>query len=213
MPEYPHHITHRGNYKQIIFKDEEDFIFYASLITKYSKKYGLMFLSYTLMPNHVHFIAIPENRDSLAKTFNVTQMTYAQRINEKRSVAGHLWGDRFYSCILDPSHLYRAVRYVERNAIRAGLTKKPWSWEWSSAREHVEGKKGLIPLVDIADFIEVADWKKYLYEEDDDKYIEELRKHTKSGRPTGETAFIEKLETLLNRKLLLKKRGRPKKNR
>jgi len=213
VPKYPHHITHRGNYKQIVFEDKDDFILYAKLMAKYSKKYGLIFLSYALMPNHVHFIAIPENRDSLAKIFNITQMVYAQYSNEKRAVSGHLWGDRFYSCILDPAHLYRAIRYVERNAFRAGLVKKPWDWEWSSAQEHAGGKKSLIPLANISEFVEISNWKDYLCEEDDNKYIEELRKHTKSGRPAGEKDFTEKIELVLNRKILPQKRGRPLKNR
>lgn len=208
IPEYPHHITHRGNYQQVVFEEDEDYIFYSQLVKKYFPKYGLEILTYALMPNHVHFIIIPQEKDSLAKAFNITQMVYAQYVNEKKSTTGHLWSGRFYSCVLDPAHLYRAVRYVERNPVRAGLVKKPWEWPWSSGKDHVSGEKGIIPLADITKFIEVEDWKKYLSQEDE-KYNEELRKHTRTGKPIGDSSFIKKLEALLNIPLSLKP-GRPK---
>ena len=209
IPEYPHHITHRGNYKQVVFEGRNDYIFYSQLVEKYFQKYGVEILCYTLMPNHVHFVIIPQAKDSLAKAFNVTQMVYAQYVNEKNSTTGHLWGGRFYSCVLEPAHLYRAIRYVERNPVRAKLVERAWEWPWSSAREHVRGEKGIISLADITKFIDVDDWKEYLSQKDEE-YNEELRKHTRIGKPIGDRSFIEKLETFLNISLSLK-RGRPKK--
>ena len=43
---YPHRITHRGNYKQIIFEEERDYIQYAKLIKKYSQGNLLPIVSY-----------------------------------------------------------------------------------------------------------------------------------------------------------------------
>jgi putative transposase len=54
---------------------------------------------------------------------------------------GHLWQGRYYSCILDNAHLLAALRYVERNPVRASMVAKPWEWIWSSAREHLELEK------------------------------------------------------------------------
>jgi len=44
-------------------------------------------------------------------------------------LSGHLWQGRFYSCILDDSHLFTAGRYVERNPVRAGIVKEAWDWQ------------------------------------------------------------------------------------
>ena len=70
----PHHITQRGNYRQDVFLDDSDREKYLSWIQEYSNKYKLDILSYCLMQNHVHFIAVPEKEDSLAKTFNTAHM-------------------------------------------------------------------------------------------------------------------------------------------
>ena len=74
----PHHITQRGNYRQDVFLDDSDRRKYLLWIQEYSQKYHLNILAYCLMRNHVHFIAIPQKEDSLARTFNTAHMRYSQ---------------------------------------------------------------------------------------------------------------------------------------
>lgn len=210
---FPHHITHRGNYRQKIFTEEKDFVNYLKLINKYTLQNALSILSYCLMPNHVHFIMVPNGGESLSKALNITQMVYAQYVNKKRKISGHLWQGRFYSCVLDENHLYTAVRYVERNPVRAKLVKNPWDWKWSSANQHAYNKKSdLIKLSDISNFIDVGNWKEFLNEAVDGDFLKEIRKNTRTGRPVGNTDFIKKLEKILKRRLSILQRGRPRKN-
>jgi len=93
--------------------------------------------AYCLMTNHVHFLAAPLRRDSLAMTFKYTNMRYSSYFNKKNRRSGHLWQGRFYSCPLHHDHALEALRYVERNPVRAKMVRLPWEYEWSSAREHV----------------------------------------------------------------------------
>ncbi|MGH7900320.1 MAG: transposase, partial [Thermodesulfobacteriota bacterium] len=67
IPDYPYHITQRGNYRQNVFIDDDDRIKYLSWIDEYSKRYQLSILAFCLMNNHVHFITIPGKEDSLSK--------------------------------------------------------------------------------------------------------------------------------------------------
>ena len=57
--------------------------------------------------------------------------------NFEEGVRGYLFQGRFVSCVLDEKHLVAAVRYVERNPVRAGMVKEPWTCRWSSAGFHV----------------------------------------------------------------------------
>lgn len=50
---------------------------------------------------------MPAGEESLAKAVGRTHFLYSQYIN------------RFYSCLLDETHLWRALAYVERNPVRA----------------------------------------------------------------------------------------------
>ncbi len=212
---FPHHITQRGNYQQDVFLNAGDRKQYLTWIREYSIKYGLSILAYCLMQNHVHFIAIPAKDNSLAKTFNAAHMRYSQYFNKKLKQRGHLWQGRFYSCVLDESHLMLAARYVERNPVRAGLVKKPWQWEWSSALAHTSQKEN--GFIDLGDFfgtagISYGTWEKYIDSLEEVNLLQGIRQHTFTGRPLGTTAFMKRLEVKFDRRLCALPIGRPKKD-
>lgn len=209
----PHHITQRGNYRQKVFSNNNDRRQYLSWIQEYADKYRLSILAYCLMQNHVHFIAIPEREDSLAKTFNAAHMRYSQYFNKKIKARGHLWQGRFYSCALDEPYLILAARYIERNPVRANIVKKPWLWQWSSALTHTGGGDSFLKLGDLFKVIDMSydSWQKYIDSKEDEKNLDNIRKHIQTGRPLGTSPFIERLEKIFNRRLRALPRGRPKK--
>lgn len=128
--DYPHHITQRGNYRQPVFETDEDYVRYLEWLKLYSSKYSLKIWAYCLMGNHIHFIAVPMEQDSMAKTFNTLHMRYAQYFNMRNKTAGHLWQGRFYSCVLDERHVYAGIRYVENNPVRAHIVGKARLYRW-----------------------------------------------------------------------------------
>lgn len=212
--ELPHHITQRGNYKQKVFSDDNDRRKYLSWIQEYSHKYNLSILVYCLVPNHVHFIAIPHREDSLAKTFNTAHMRYSQYFNKRIQTTGHLWQGRFYSCVLDETHLIVAARYIERNPVRANIIEKPWQWKWSSALAHInKEEKSSLKLTDLFKIIDMSydSWKQYIDSKEDKKELDNIRTHTLTGRPLGTMTFIEELEKRFDRRLVALPKGRPKK--
>jgi len=91
---YPHHITQRGNYRQTTFACDDDYVQYLQWVSQYSQKYHLKIWAYCLMSNHVHFIVVPIKDSALACTFNTLHMRYAQYLNKKRKVTGHLWQNK-----------------------------------------------------------------------------------------------------------------------
>lgn len=209
---YPYHITQRGNYKQKVFSNQEDYKIYLSWIAEYSRKNKLSILAYCLMPNHVHFIAIPEENTSLARTFNLSHMRYSQYYNKKDDKIGHLWQGRFFSTLLSKDHLYEAVRYVENNPVKAKIVEASEDWEWSSARDHLDIRKKniLLKVADYREYLQIENWRDYLKGKTDKNIEEEIKKNTKTGRPCGGESFIEKLEKILGRRLRALPEGRPR---
>jgi len=210
----PHHITQRGNYRQDVFVNADDREQYLAWIREYSTEYGLSILAYCLMQNHVHFIAIPTESESLARTFNTAHMRYSQYFNKKLKQRGHLWQGRFYSCVLDEHHLLLAARYIERNPVRAGLVNKPWQWPWSSAIAHINEKENSpIELGDLFGIIGMSygSWAKYIDSQEEENFLQNIREHTLTGRPLASAAFVERLEEKFNRRLRALAIGRPKK--
>jgi len=208
---YPHHITQRGNYQQTVFKKDSEYNDYLKWLNEYVKKYKLNILAYCLMPNHVHFVAVPDKPDSLARTFNTCHMRYSQYFNKKNHLTGHLWQGRFFSCILDEKHLYATVRYVENNPVRAKLVKKAEDWQWSSAQIHLNKGQSVLRLADVAEYMEVSDWGEYLSQKEDETAIAAIRSATLSGKPLGTGKFISKLEKIFGKHVRRLSAGRPKK--
>jgi len=211
IPDVPHHVTQRGNRREDVFFDDEDRRRYLLLLLEYSQKHALDVWAYCLMTNHVHFVAVPRERDSLAATFKPVDMRYSQHVNRRLHTTGHLWQGRFYSCPLDDEHLWEAVRYVERNRVRAGMVKRAKQYPWSSAATHCGRRPD--PLISGA--LEtrgvVDDWPQWLRQEDDEKVLKLLRLRTRTGRPAGDAAFVARLEELSGRFLAPRVGGRPRK--
>ena len=108
-------------------------------------------------------------------------------------------------------HLYAAIRYVERNPVRAKIVDKAWEYRWSSAKAHINKKKDrIIDNSFVAE--EIKDWASYISEEDDQNDLIRFRRHSNTGRPLGGKKFIEVLEKTSGRNLQIKKLG-PKKQK
>ena len=198
VPDYPHHITQRGNRRQRTFFCTEDYRAYMRFVAKAKSRWGVDIWAYCLMPNHVHLVAVPRQRDSLARLFRDAHLKYTLRINKREHWRGHLWQERFHSFPMDEQHLLAAVRYVELNPVRAGLCESPCDWDWSSVHAHFRKKDDL--LVDVAPMLQrVDDWPKFLAQPDSSERVESLRKHSRSGKPAGTDDFIGRLERLTGR--------------
>lgn len=212
IPGCPHHAIQRGNDGQDVFLSEEDRRAYLSTLKRQAGKYGLAVLGYCLMTNHVHIIATPSDEQSLSKGFGITNLLYAQQINLLRGRSGHLWQSRFYSCPLGEEHLWRALCYVERNPVRAGMVKRAWLYEWSSARAHATGidESGLINLRRWQTRVPYEDWRARLQLPGDGEFERRLRSDTRAGRPLGSDDFVGKIERLLGRRLRPRSAGRPR---
>ena len=209
VPGYPHHITQRGNRRASIFNEPNDRKVYLDLLGRYAERYCLHIWAYALMTNHVHLVAVPEQEPSLSATIRDAHSGYATYFNRTYPFVGHLWQCRFYSCVLDSGHLRSAVRYVERNPVRAGLVRRAEEYEWSSAAAHCGLRKD--PL--LSDAFPSEDWpcpqdcSRWLEDEESEEERTRIRQRTFTGHPSGSRTFVKDLEHLLGRPLSPQKPG------
>jgi putative transposase len=209
----PHHITQRGNARQVIFTTDADRTIYLELLRENSALHQLSVLGYCLMPNHVHLIAVPHATESMARTLKQTHGRYAAYWNACRSSSGHVWQGRFYSCPLGEPHLWAALRYVELNPVRAGLVETAESWRWSSAGAHC-GSAFPDAMLDMERWRRrwtPAEWVQHLADAEAESDPPALRESTHTGRPLGTPEFVAELERSVSRSLAPRKGGRPKK--
>jgi putative transposase len=148
------------------------------------------------MSNHVHLIVIPHRADAVALTLKQTHGRYASYWNAAHRSSVHAWQGRYYSCLLDSPHLWAALRYAERNPVRAGMVAEPEEWLWSSAAAHC-GQAAPDPCLDMEMFRarwDVEAWREYLHAGESESEIAALRQCTHTGRPLGTPEFIKHAE-------------------
>jgi putative transposase len=215
VPGVAHHVTQRGNNHEPVFHCADNRRYYLDILARHATHYGARILGYCLMTNHVHLIAVPERENSLALTLGRTHSEYALALNHTRDRSGHVWQNRFFSCLMDGAHALRALRYVELNPVRAGLAAAPCDWPWSSARAHAIGHVADPVLhYNWADYFgqwNYSEWQEILSAGMAGGECDSVRRATYTGEPLGSPEFITALERRVGRRLRVLGRGRPHK--
>lgn len=201
VPGLPHHVTHRGNRRQAIFFGDDDRQRYLAFLLDYASHHGLDLWAYCLMTNHVHLLAVPHNKHSLARAIGRAHMMYARRINAQRGWTGHLWANRFYSCPVEPTEARAVARYIELNPVRGNMTAQPDDYAWSSARAHCHGTNDPVLAESRPDWGSSAAWRKWLREGIEESEKDGIRASVSTGVPFGSSAFLARLEDRLGRRL------------
>lgn len=212
----PHHVTQRGNRREEIFFADEDRAAYLSWLKEYGELHDVEILAYCLMSNHIHLVAVPATDDGLQKMLKPLHMRYAQRVNRARGWKGHLWQGRYFSSPLDEAYLWAAVRYVERNPVRAGMVRKAEAYRWSSAAAHCGTEQdALLDLESVwnKQFATIENWSEWLAEGDEADELQILRRNVEKGLPCGSESFVQALGNQVGRMLMHRPQGRPKKIR
>jgi len=190
-----------------VFADDSDRLVYLRLMRQARDNSAASIWAYVLMDNHVHIVAAPQYRDSLSKMIKEAHEAYTRYFNTKYGLVGHAWQNRFKSFSMEWSYCLNAVRYVERNPVRAGLVKKAEHYLWSSAAAHCGLSDDMLLSKDCPLQQEIANWTEWL-DIDNEKEVElAIRQHTRLGRPLGSNSFLVRAEIETGRRLLPKKRG------
>jgi putative transposase len=211
----PLHVTQRGNRGQPTFFDDSDRLFYLALLHHYTRRHDVEVLAYCLMPNHVHLVLVPGAAENLHRALKPLHSRHAQRVHRARDWRGHLWQGRFFSSMLDDSYLWAAIRYVERNPVRARMIARAEDYPWSSARTHCG--IGDDPLISAGSawsrhLAAMNDWSRWLAIAEDSSQLENLRRGVNQGRPCGSPEFVAKLEAATGHCLRPGINGRPRKD-
>ncbi len=151
-----YHIYNRGNNKQPIFFNRENYIYFLKKVKKYIYS-NCDILSWCLMPNHFHFLIhandlsvklvkqTPLQINALTEGLRLLLSTYTQGINKQNNSTGNLFQQKTKSkCINDgDSHYgYTAFQYIHQNPLRSNLVTKPEDWEFSSFPDYAGLRNG-----------------------------------------------------------------------
>ncbi len=206
-----YHLINRGNNKAVVFRRSADFKSFLALIDRAQERLPLSVLAYCLMPNHFHLVVSPDGPHDISRWMHWLTTTHTHRHHLIYGTSGSVWQGRFRAfAIKNDAHLLTVMRYVERNALRAGLAQKAEHWPWGSlALRLVDDPANRLadPPVDLP-----GHWIELVNEPQSPDELEGLRDCVNRQRPFGDPRWIE--ETSSNPGYFAcpkRPRGRPKK--
>lgn len=127
----------RGNNRQRIFFNDEDFHYLFNIIEESTKKFDHTILAYCFMTNHFH-IVIYVRKFSLSEIMQYINYRYVRKFNKKYARIGHLFQGRYKSLeVCDEIYLINLCRYIHLNPVVANIVRTPIKYIWSSHHYYV----------------------------------------------------------------------------
>jgi putative transposase len=135
---FVYHVCNRGSRKGGLFDDAKEYARFLCLLERARRKRPMRIIAYCLMRTHFHFLLWPEGEADLPRFMHWITATHAQHWHRHRGSAGTgaVYQSRYVSRpIWDHRHYLTVLRYVERNALQAGLVRRAELWPWCSVSE------------------------------------------------------------------------------
>jgi putative transposase len=211
-----YHALNRANARLAILHDDGDYDALERTLAEAVARHDVQLLAYCLMPNHFHLVVRPGADGALSQFMRWLTMTHTQRWHAHRHSAGsgHLYQGRFKSFpVQDDGHLATLCRYVERNALRAGLVGRAEDWRWVSLARHAGGGPSTGPKLSPWPIERPEPWAERVNTPLSPTEEEALRRSMARGQPYGSDGWREATATRLGLGSTLRPRGRPRKAR
>lgn len=219
LPGVPHHIIQRGNNRQPCFFADVDYEFYLGWLEKLAIESGCDVHAYVLMTNHVHLLVTPTETKSLEYLMKRLSQRYVQYINRTYRRSGGLWEGRYRSCLTqEEGYVLKCYRYIELNPVRAGMVKHPAEYPWSSYPANAQGDKRFLLAphrlyceLGVDDESRCISYRELFRYHLEPGMVDEIRAATNGNFVVGNEVFKKHIETVLSKRVMPGKPGRPRK--
>ena len=209
-----YHAMNRGNARATIFHKPADFDAFEGILAEGLQRYPCQILAYQLMPNHWHLVLRPTKDGGMSNFLRWVSLTHTMRLHSHyRSVgAGHIYQGRFKSFpIQDDEHFLAVCRYVERNALRAGLVPRAEKWRWGSLSRWLANSEMAPTLLTPWPIPRSPDWQSKVNAALSATELAAIRLCVNRGSPFGDEKWTATITGRLGLESTLTPRGRPKK--
>ncbi len=195
-----------------LFEEEADYRAFLRVVGETLRLSAMRICGYCVMPNHWHFLLWPEGDDDLSTFMQRLTNTHAQRWQRHRGRVGqgHVYHGRFKSFpVEEDDYYYQVLRYIERNALRAGLVERAEDWCWSSLSSWRSSEPDETwPLTRPLPC--GPSWLAHVNQPQTEGEVEAIRRAIRRSSPFGSPTWVDATARRLGLESTLHPRGRPK---
>jgi putative transposase len=197
-----------------MLKSDKDFLAMQNIIAEARQRVPIRLLGYCLMGNHWHFVVWPREDGELSAFFKWMTHTHSVRWRVSHATVGYgaLYQGRFKNFPIQRSEALETVlRYVERNAVSAGLVERAEDWRWGSLWVRERGTQEQKAVLSDWPIAMPKDWVKWVNRALTKRELERIHASRDRSRPLGSEEWIRKAVTRLGLEHTIRKEGRPRK--
>jgi putative transposase len=208
------HVLNRGVGRMDLFSKEKDFAAFEGLLEQTRESRPIQICAYCLMPNHWHLVLWPEHDGDLAAFMQQLATRHVRRwqLHRRRVGYGHVYQSRYKSFpVEEEEYFYQLVRYVERNALRAGLVRRAEAWRWSSLWRRTSGTAEEKQLLSTWPVAYPRGWCKLVNEPQTEAEVDAIRRCVARGQPYGGEDCVRRMAKQLGLESTLRAPYRPRK--
>jgi putative transposase len=209
---FVYHVLNRARMR--VFGKSKDYEAFEGILADAVQRVKMRLLAYCVMPNHWHLVVWPREDGDLSRFVGWLTLTHTQRWHAHRhSVgSGHVYQGRYKSFLVESDeYLWTVCRYVERNALRAGLCTRAEQWRWSSLWRRVSGDAQAGEILSPWPIDVPEDWVRRVNRAESKRELDALRRCVNRGQPFGSESWVERMTRRFGLGLTFRPRGRPRK--
>ena len=212
-----YHVLNRAVARLPLFRKEAVYAAFERVLLQAYERQPTRILAWCLMRNHWHFVIWPRHDGELTAFMRWLAHTHVMRWHVAHGTVGHgpLYQGRFKSFpVQRDAHFLTLCRYVERNALTAGVVERAEDWRWSSLWVRRHGDAPLKALLSDWPVDRPRNWVSVVNRPMSAKEHEKIQTCLARNRPFGSETWQTRTANRLDLMPSLRPEGRPrKKNR
>lgn len=213
---FVYHVLNRAVARLPLFRKTGDFAAFERVLLEACERHPTRILAWCLMRNHWHFVIWPRQDGELTAFVRWLSHTHVMRWHVAHGTVGcgSLYQGRFKSFpVQRDEHLLAVCRYVERNALTAGVVDRAEDWRWGSLWARRRGDERLRALLSEWPVDRPGNWLSVVNRPMSAKTEEKMRTCITRSRPFGSDTWQTRTATRLGLTASLRREGRPRKTK
>jgi putative transposase len=118
---------------------------FLEVVAKAKERYSFSVENFCIMGNHYHLIVRPSRGTNLSRLMQWIMGVFAMRYNKLHGLTGHIWGQRFFSRIIESLQEYLQISgYIDENPVKAGFVASPGDWPYGGGFHRRGGRHDIV---------------------------------------------------------------------